>query len=278
MPLKILLKSAADVLRQTSQTPLLDAEILLAHVLQKPRSFLQGWPLHQIDDATEQHFLGLIKKRQKGWPVAYLTGFQPFWSFNLTVDQSTLIPRPETEHLVELALEKLDKNTTYQIADLGTGSGAVGLAIAKERPHSQIFATDMSESALKVASGNASRLGIKNIRFYQGDWCMALPNQFYDLIVSNPPYVAAHEALLLSAETRFEPAMALFAKENGLKDIGCILNQVPFYLKPGGYVLVEHGFSQGEQVRSLFEKAGFTKVFTEQDYSGHERVTGGVLY
>lgn len=275
MQLKNLLKSAADRLEHTSQTPLLDAEILLAHALQKPRIFLQTWPYHVVDDATEQKFFELIEKRRAGWPVAYLTGVQSFWSLDLTVNPFTLIPRPETEHLVELALTKLNKNTPYQIADLGTGSGAIGLALAKERPDSQVFATDISETALAVAKQNANQLDIKNIQFFNGSWCEALPHQRYDLIVSNPPYIAEHETALLSPETRFEPAIALFSEKDGLKDIDHILKQAPLYLKPDGCILIEHGFSQGKSIRTLFERAGFNNVFTERDYNNHERITGG---
>ena len=274
--MKTLLKSATDCLAHISQTPLLDAEILLSHALQKPRVFLHTWPCYVVDDATEQKFFELIEKRRAGWPVAYLTGIQSFWSLDLTVNPDTLIPRPETERLVELALARLNKNTSYQIADLGTGSGAIGLALAKERPESQIFATDISEAALAVAKQNAKQLDIKNIQFFNGSWCEALPRQRYDLIVSNPPYVASHETALLSPETRFEPSIALFSEKDGLKDIDHILKQAPLYLKPDGCILIEHGFLQGESVRSLFKRAGFNSVFTERDYNGHERVTGGI--
>ena len=270
------LKTAVDILSHASKTPLIDAEILLAHVLQKPRIFLQTWPDHQLSDEEDRCFFDLVNRRKTGVPIAYLTGFQPFWSFNLMVNESTLIPRPETEHLVELALSKLDKNTAYHVVDLGTGSGAIGLAIAKERPNSQVFATDKSQDALDMAIRNAKALNIKNIQFYQGNWCDALPANRYDMIVSNPPYVALNEISLLSSDVHFEPSTALFSGEAGLNDIFCILNQAQHYLKPDAYLLVEHGFSQGKAVRSLFETAGFHEVFTQRDYNGHERVSGGV--
>ncbi len=275
MQLKTLLKSATDTLHATSPTPQLDAEILLAHALKKPRTFLLASPFYLLEDSVQQYFLNLIEKRRVGQPVAYLTGSQPFWSFDLTVSEDTLIPRPETEHLIELALERLDKTAACRVVDLGTGSGAIGLAIAKERPNCQVFATDISEAALKIAELNAKQLDIKNIGFYQGDWYHALPTQSYDLIVSNPPYIAAQEISLLSTEVHFEPVVALFSEENGLKDISIILKQAPLYLNPNGFALIEHGFLQGESVRSLFSTAGFKEIFTEQDYSGHERVTRG---
>lgn len=274
---KTLLKSTASLLQTVSQTPRFDAEILLAHLLQKPEIFLHAWPDYVVDDNTANRFFALIEKRRMGWPVAYLTGIQPFWSLDLTVNQSTLIPRPETECLIELALSKLHRNTAYQIADLGTGSGAISLALAKELPDSQIFATDISEAALDVARLNARKLNINNVQFFQGSWCDALPRLDYDVIVSNPPYVARHESQLLSIETQFEPDTALFSDENGLKAIHAILTQALSYLKSGGFILIEHGFSQGKQVRAMFKDKGFTCVFTERDYSNHERVTGGYV-
>lgn len=270
------LKTGVDILSHTSKAPLIDAEILLAHVLQKPRIFLHTWPDRNLSDEENCCFLDLLNRRKTGIPIAYLTGFQPFWSFNLMVNETTLIPRPETEHLVELALSKLDKNRAYQVVDLGTGSGAVGLAIAKERPKAQIFATDISHDALDIAMRNANALNINNIQFYQGNWCDALPANAYDMIVSNPPYVALNEVSLLSPEVHFEPSTALFSGENGLTDMAYILHQAKHYLKSGGYLFVEHGFSQGEEVRLLFETAGFEEIVTYLDYSGHERVSSGV--
>lgn len=288
-----ILKIAVDTLFHTSKTPLFDAEILLAHVLNKPRIFLHAWPMHKINKKQKDDFFELIKKRNDGCPVAYLTGTQEFWSMNFVVNEATLIPRPETEHLVESALTKLDKKANYQIVDLGTGSGAVGLSIAKELPKSQVFATDISQAALDVARLNANQLNIKNIQFYQGNWYDALPSQIchvapafagvnsgwhpakYDLIVSNPPYVSLNEVSLLSKEVEFEPYIALFSEENGLKDIQYILHHAHAYLKRGGYLLIEHGFLQGEFVRSLFETAGFKEIFTCRDYAGHERISGG---
>lgn len=275
--LKVLLKTGVDRLKGKSETPLLDAKYLLIHVLQKDLAFLEAWPEFSMDHASEKSFLALIEKRAKGCPLAYLTGSQPFWSFNLRVNENTLIPRPETEHLVECALEKLDKTQHYQIVDLGTGSGAVGLAIAKERPNSQIFAVDFSEKALEIAQLNAKELGIKNITFLQGSWYEALPKRFYDLIVSNPPYVAQQERHLLSPEVHFEPETALFSDEAGLKDIGRIIRGASEYLKLGGWLMIEHGFSQGAVVRDFFERMGFESVFTRKDYAGLERVTGGCL-
>jgi release factor glutamine methyltransferase len=278
MLLKTLLKIGIDRLQTNSTTPIADAQYLLAYTIKKDRIFLLTWPEKIIDDLCQKKFFELIEKRRLGWPVAYLIGTQSFWSFELTVTPDTLIPRPETEHLVVCALEKLNTHCAYQIVDLGTGSGAVGLAIAKERPCAEVFATDKSTAALRVAKLNACQLAIQNIHFYQGSWCKALPMHLYDLIVSNPPYIARTETDLLSPEVYFEPSSALFSEEEGLKDIHSILEQSLNYLKPNGWLLIEHGFSQAQKVRLLFEKVGFQEVFTRKDYSGHERVTGGKRY
>lgn len=277
MILNLLLQKGIANLEGKTPTKAQDAACLLAYVLKKSPLFLIMYPEQVIDESLQEAFLALIEKRSQGCPIAYLTGQQPFWSMELRVTSDTLIPRPETEHLVEAALEKIPTQASYQIADLGTGSGAVGLALAKERPGSQVFATDQSTAALEIAKWNAKQLAIPNIQFYQGDWCDALPSQRYDVIVSNPPYIAVTEMGLLSPEVHFEPPTALFAEEEGLKAINTILRQAPVYLKSRGWLLIEHGFSQGKKVRALFEQSGFCEVFTQKDYAGHERVTGGVF-
>lgn len=259
----------------SSQT---DVQYLLSYVLKKDRSFLYRWPSYVVETPVSQAFHALIIKRKQGWPIAYLTQKQPFWSLDLTINSSTLIPRPETEHLVEVALSKIDTGQICQIVDLGTGSGAVGLALAIERPESEIFATDISEAALDVARYNADQLATQNVRFYAGDWYQALPKgQQYDLIVSNPPYIAQDERHLLSKEVYFEPLIALFSEEGGLKDIRRIIKEAPYYLKKGGWLLLEHGFLQAEKVRCLLKQRGLQSIFTQKDYAGHERVTGGQL-
>lgn len=270
-----LLTQAILRLTECSQTPQRDAESLLSDVLKKPRTFLYAWSDQAVSNEVKEAFFERIDKRRAGYPMAYLLGRQSFGSFDLFVNEATLIPRPETEQLVACALEKLNEHSAYRIADLGTGSGAIGLTIAKARPSSHVFATDISPEALSVAKKNAEQLHIANISFYQGNWCDALPKLAYDLIVSNPPYIAANEMHLISPEVHFEPTLALFADENGLAAIRCLLLQVPNYLKPQGYFLLEHGFAQGKSVRSLLAFAGFVEIFTWRDEAGHERVTGG---
>lgn len=252
-----------------------DAEILLAHALGKSRSWLFAHASDAIGVADAVRFEILLQRRSNGEPVAYLTGNRGFWTLELAVSDATLIPRPETELLVEQALERLPTGQPLQLADLGTGSGAIALALAKERPQAQVLATDASEAALAVAAGNARRNGIGNVGFRHGSWLDPLLGQRFDLIASNPPYIADDDPHLQQGDLRFEPAMALSSGIDGLDAIRMIAIAAPAYLLPGGWLLLEHGFEQGPAVRTLLKDAGFFGVKTVRDLEGRDRVTLG---
>lgn len=253
----------------------LDAEVLLAACLGKPRSYLLTWPERGIEPRALECFERLLERRAHGEPVAHLTGEREFWSLALDVTPDTLIPRPETETLVELALEKLPPETPQRVADLGTGSGAIALAIASERPHCEIIATEISEQALAVARRNAQRLGLDNVRFSAGNWCAALPAGDFDIILSNPPYVVERDPHLSRGDVRFEPRQALVAGPEGMDALRLIASCAPGHLRPGGWLLVEHGYDQGAKVRQLLQAGGYDDVRTHNDSAGLERVTAG---
>lgn len=252
----------------------LEAELLLLHVLGKPRSWVIAHADDVLDEAQLAAFGALVQRRRDGEPVAYITGHRGFWTLNLEVTPATLIPRPETELLVELALARIV--ATARVADLGTGSGAIALAVARECPTANIVATDASADALAVAERNAARHGIRNVRFAQGDWLAPLAGERFDLIVSNPPYIEADDPHLGQGDLRFEPASALASGADGLDDIRRIVAQARDHLAPGGSLLMEHGWNQGPAVRAVLEAAGYSEVFTEQDLEQRDRVSGGI--
>jgi release factor glutamine methyltransferase len=253
----------------------LDAELLLAHALGVSRARLYAWPEDEPDTVQRAAFERLVEAREQGEPIAYLTGRREFWSLELRVTPHVLIPRHETELLVELALERIPRDRAFRIADLGTGSGAIALALARERPLARVTATDASATALDVARGNAERLGVGNVGFAAGDWYAALGDARFDLIVSNPPYVAADDAHLAQGDLRFEPASALASGADGLDAIRHIVAGAPAHLADGGALLLEHGFDQSVRVRALLDAAGFVDVRSVRDAAGHERVTLG---
>lgn len=252
-----------------------DAEWLLLHVLDKPRSWLIAHADDALDTASAAAFAALVARRAAGEPVAYLTGHRGFWSLQLEVTPDTLIPRPDTELLVELALARVPVEDASRVADLGTGSGAIALAIAHERPRAQVVASDASDAALVVARRNAQRLGIANITFVLGDWLAPLAGQRFGLIVSNPPYIEAGDPHLGQGDLRFEPAAALASGADGLDAIRRIVADARDHLEPGGWLLLEHGWKQGAAVRGLLHVAGYGEVFTAQDLEQRDRVTGG---
>ncbi|MCO5787418.1 peptide chain release factor N(5)-glutamine methyltransferase [Pseudomonas sp. G11-1] len=257
-----------------SDSPGLDAELLLAHVLGKSRSYLFTWPQKEVSEPEIERFFTLLARRQRGEPVAYLLGEQGFWTLDLQVSPDTLIPRPDTERLVEVALE-LGPPQPAQVLDLGTGTGAIALALASERPHWQLTGCDRMPGAVVLAEQNRARLGLGNVRFLQSDWFAALGRDRYDLIVSNPPYIAADDPHLTEGDVRFEPASALVSGADGLDDIRQIIVSAPAYLNDAGWLLLEHGWQQAEAVRSLLEERGFHVVQSWQDLGGHQRVSGG---
>ncbi len=266
---------AASDVRPQIDHPLLEAELLLAAVLNKSRSYFRAWPDQQVTEAVKVEFQALLSRRIRGEPSAYILGKKEFWSLELQVTPDTLIPRPDTECLVESALALFDASVGVKVADLGTGSGAIALAIASERPAWQVTAVDISDKALRVAEKNAQSLQIKNVSFYQGSWCAALPANDYQLIISNPPYISEQEWPEYAEGLLCEPKSALVSGLDGLDSIRQIISTAHAYLKCGGCLMIEHGFWQGQQVRELFGQAGYIGVVSVCDLAGQERFTMG---
>lgn len=252
-----------------------DAELLLAHALGASRSWLFAHAADPLPGDLAIRFEALVARRAAGEPVAYLVGRRGFWSLDLVVTPDTLIPRPETELLVELALEHLPPATPLRVADLGTGSGAIALSLARERPHARVVATDASHAALVVARANAQRNQLGNVEFRAGDWCAPLGDARFDLIASNPPYIAEGDHHLAQGDLRFEPRGALASGRDGLDAIRRIVRDAPAHLLGGGWLLLEHGYDQGDAVRTLLHDAGFVDVATRQDLEARDRVTLG---
>jgi release factor glutamine methyltransferase len=267
------LQRGARVLHEVSDSPRLDAELLLGQVLGLPRAGLIARGDEAVAIDHQDHYSGLLERRRQGAPVAYLTGSREFWSLALTVTPSVLVPRPETELLVELALRLLPEDHPGSVLDLGTGSGAIALAIASERPRSRITGVDISEAALEVALQNSERLGLRNIEWRQGSWFDAVPLQRFDLIVANPPYLAAADPALAALSA--EPRVALCAGHTGLEALSAIAADAPSHLEEGGWLLMEHGADQAPQVAQLFECRGFKGLCLQLDLSGRPRVTRG---
>jgi len=259
-----------------SDSARIDADLILAFILEQSRTYLYTWPDRAVPTESESRFRALIAKRAIGEPIAYLVGLQSFWSFKLKVTSATLIPRPETELLVELALERIPLDSSFRIADLGTGTGAIALAIASERPGVALVATDHSHHALEIARENARNFGVARVEFHQGSWFAPLVEEQFDLILSNPPYVEPDSGYLQRGDLRFEPDGALIgADADGLGDIRDIVADAPTHLKEAGWLLLEHGAEQGNAVRGMFDLAGFDGVKTVKDLAGLERVTLG---
>ncbi|WP_426416058.1 peptide chain release factor N(5)-glutamine methyltransferase [Aestuariirhabdus sp. LZHN29] len=258
-----------------SDTARLDLELLLCSVLRCERSYLFTWPETRLNESQCAAFQTLLERRLNGEPVAYIIGQQGFWSLELEVDASTLIPRPETELLVEQALLLLQDRAALpsRVADLGSGSGAIALALANERPAWQLLGVDRVAPAVALANRNAHRLQLTNARFVEGSWCGGLEGGPYDLIVSNPPYIDAEDPHLAQGDVRFEPRSALVAGQQGLADIRAIGEQARHWLRTGGWLLFEHGFAQGGAVRDLLSSLGYGEVGTQRDLAGLERVT-----
>jgi len=259
-----------------SPTARLDAELLLAQALGKSRSFLRTWPEREPDAEACARFAELLRRRRAGEPVAYILGRQGFWSLDLEVAPHTLIPRPDTELLVETVLERLPA-TPARLLDLGTGTGAIALALAAERPAWQVTGVDRVDEAVALAERNRLRLGLNNVRFLASDWFAALGGERYELIVSNPPYIPASDPHLARGDVRFEPRSALVAGGDGLDDIRQIIDGAPAHLETHGWLLLEHGFDQAAAVRQLLSHQGFVAVESRRDLGGHERISLGRL-
>ncbi|WP_035478620.1 peptide chain release factor N(5)-glutamine methyltransferase [Aliagarivorans taiwanensis] len=259
---------------QGGESPAVDARVLLQHVLDCEQSYLLTWPERELTPAQWHTFQQLIEQREQGHPVAHLTGLREFWSMLLEVNSTTLIPRPDTEVLVEETLKRVEDPADSSIVDLGTGTGAIALALASELPKATVYAGELQAQAVELATRNAKRQGLERVDIRQGSWLAPFAGLQFNVIVSNPPYIDAQDVHLGEGDVRFEPLTALVAEEHGLADIRAIIATAPDYLRPGGWLLFEHGYQQAQAVQSLLEKAGFVQCFTSQDYAGLDRVTG----
>lgn len=269
------LRQATERLSQYSEQPYLEAQLLLAHSLGQPRTFLYAHPEQSLPEVAAQYFAELLDARRAGTPIAYLTGEREFWSRLFRVTPQVLIPRPDTELLVELVLQRVRHDAAARLVDLGTGSGAIGITLGLERAGCTVWGVDVSPDALEVANDNAQRLGATNVRWVCSDWFTAIAERSFDLVVSNPPYVAVGDPHLTQGDLRFEPALALVAGDAGLDAIRHLIPQARSRLNPAGWLLLEHGCQQGEAVRKLLRSSGFERVETYRDLAGLPRASCG---
>jgi release factor glutamine methyltransferase len=276
--IRALIEEGVARLKRVADDPRHEAELLLAAALGQPRAYLLAHPERPILDceATDR-FEAQITRRAHGEPIAYILGEKEFWSLPLLSGPAALIPRPETELVVELALTHLPAHSTADVLDLATGSGAIALAIASERPVCRVVGTDLAPDAVALAIRNAARLELKRVEFRVGAWFEPAAGQTFDLIVSNPPYIADDDPRVEPAVRRFEPHAALYAGPTGLEALREIVSRAPRRLKPGGWLVMEHSDQQGPAVRGLLERAGFDSVATHRDLAGRERCTEGRL-
>ncbi|MBH8579813.1 peptide chain release factor N(5)-glutamine methyltransferase [Bisbaumannia pacifica] len=276
----LLVRAARRLAESGSPSPRLDAEVLLCHVLGVERTWLYTWGDRQAPTLERARFEALVAARAQGRPVAYLTGEREFWGLRLSTSEATLIPRPDTETLVEAALARAAA-PRGRLLDLGTGTGAIALAFASERPGWAVLGLDLAPEAVRLARHNAARLGITNAEFRLSDWFAALAEESADerfaLIVANPPYIAADDPHLGQGDVRFEPASALVADDQGLADLHHLVAGARRHLEPGGWLLLEHGFDQGAAVRRALSEAGYAEVASLADLAGHERLSLGRL-
>lgn len=274
---KALLNDAGRLLRANTDTPRIDAEALLLHVVQQPLAWLICYSDTAASSSQVKHYFDLIGKRQQGQPVAYLIGHKEFWSLKLLVNENVLIPRSDTETLVEQVLIRLPEEQAQQVLDLGTGSGAIALSIAKERPQAKVLATDAHAAALSVAKTNAQLNSLVNVDFVQSSWFDQIGTTQFDLIAANPPYIDAQDQHLSQGDLRFEPDSALIAGRDGLADLEQIITQAPEYLNHQGWLVLEHGYNQQDQIQALFEAAGFTNIECHFDLNRLPRCTSAHL-
>jgi len=265
------LASAAARLAPVTDCPALEAQLLLGHALGKDRAYLLAWPQRTLSGEQLAAFQALVRRRCTGEPLAYITGRREFWSLDLEVSPHTLVPRPETELLVELALQHLPPGERRWVADLGTGSGAIALAVARERPLARIIAGDASAEALAVARRNAERLGLANVEFRQGDWFAPLAGERVDILCCNPPYLRDDDPHLRSGDLAHEPRAALAAGPTGLEAIEAVIDRARAHLRPGASLILEHGYDQGAAVARCLTEAGLEQVAAHRDLAGHWR-------
>jgi release factor glutamine methyltransferase len=275
MQIQQALQQASRQLSGSSPSATLDAQVLLSHVLQCNSAHLLAWPEKELSEEQEADYLHLLAQRQQGIPVAHITGSREFWSLNFSVNNSTLIPRPETETLVEFILEKFANEEKLKLLDMGTGSGAIAIAIAREKPDWQITASDISEQALALAADNSKEHHTTNVTLVHSDWFDNIAQDNFDIIVSNPPYIASEDPHLTQGDVRFEPGSALSSGEAGMDDIEHLCAHAKDHLLKDGWLIVEHGYNQEQLVADCFEKNGFTAITQKQDLSGHTRMTAG---
>ena len=273
-----LVEHGRQLLVHCSDSAKIDSQLLLCLVLKKERSHLLTWPDKVIDEPLVHQFLALLTRRHNGEPIAYITGMKEFWSLPLAVSTATLIPRPDTEILVEHILDVTNGQELLACLDLGTGTGAIALALASEKPSWQVEGLDYSLAAVKLAQLNAKNLNLSHVSFYKSDWFSDVTeNKLFDVIVSNPPYIEPNDVNLSIGDVRFEPKSALVADDEGLADIKYIAKIARDYLSTKGKLFFEHGFEQGGAVRTILIRYGYRQVQTVKDLSGHERVTWAVF-
>lgn len=279
--IKEAIKTAQQRFESISDSARLDAECILSFVLQKPLVYLRTWPEYKLDSVEINKFLSLSDRRAQGEPIAYILGCKQFWSLDLKVSKDTLIPRPETETLVEQAISITKQQDVNSILELGTGSGAIAIAVSSEllqmNQQSNIIATDISPQALNIAKQNATTHK-QPIEFIESDWFNAIPSQQFDLIISNPPYIEQDDEHLTQGDVRFEPINALVSGDDGLTSIRTIIEQAKSWLRPNGWLILEHGYNQAEAIRQLFKNNGYSNIQTVHDLSKNDRISFAVSY
>ncbi len=269
------LNEGRQQLSELIEHPQNEALLLLEHVTEQRREFLIAHADESLESETYQHYQTCLSRRISGEPLAYITQQKEFWSLTLDITPSVLIPRPETELLIEATLQLIDKHSSLNILDLGTGSGCIALALASELPQAHIYATDNSASCITLAQQNASKLKLSNVNFVLSDWYQAITRHDFDIVVSNPPYIAPDDDFIQANVHQFEPSTALFSEQHGYADLYKIIQQAPNYLAEGGTLLVEHGFQQSDAVQECFSLNHFSQLRTLKDLQQHDRVTLG---
>lgn len=273
LAIETVLAESASTLQKLSDSARLDAEVLLCHVLKKNRSYLRTWPERQLSNEQYQQFIHLLKQREQGQPIAYITGIREFWSRDFIVDPNVLIPRPDTETLIELCLKLINTKPNASLIDLGTGSGIIAITLAAELPELEVIAVDSSAAALNIARKNARLNNTPNIQFLHSNWLDNIVNKCFDFIVSNPPYIAGDDPHLQLGDVCFEPQAALVAEQQGLADIMHISQQSQQYLKNNGYLIFEHGYNQQQSVYDILKQNQYHNIHCVHDLSGLPRIS-----